>query len=196
MINDTTNDTIAGEYYLTGMMEMASAFLLIPDGTFQFFFTYGALDRYGSGRWEINGDDLLLTSAAPPEADFTLVKSSKQDHDFIQVQMEDADPLLMRHVYCSLDKGQEGTWHQLDHEGAIQLQDRPVTDISLLLEFCAERFSTIPVSDPFHNDFTFRFNETIMEVFVKSLTLKVRGKELNGGHPLLQGNEFRYQKAR
>ncbi len=35
---------------------MASGFLLNPDKTFQFFFSYGALDRTGTGTWtEKNG---------------------------------------------------------------------------------------------------------------------------------------------
>ena len=42
-------DTSAEEYYLTGVREMASGFLVKPDNTFQFFFAYGALDRQGAG---------------------------------------------------------------------------------------------------------------------------------------------------
>jgi hypothetical protein len=36
---------VTGEYYLEGVMETASVFQLNPDSSFNFFFSYGALDR-------------------------------------------------------------------------------------------------------------------------------------------------------
>src|SRR5450432_943541 len=67
-------DTAAlpGEYYLQGVMETASGFLLKPDSSFQFFFSYGALDRHGSGKWAVKENKLILNSAARPEYDFAL----------------------------------------------------------------------------------------------------------------------------
>ena len=50
------NDMV-GEYYLTGVMETASGFRLNADSSFDFFFSYGALDRSGKGpgsRREVN----------------------------------------------------------------------------------------------------------------------------------------------
>jgi hypothetical protein len=43
--------TIPGEYYLRGVTEVGSGFLIKADSTFEFFFSYGALDRMGSGKW-------------------------------------------------------------------------------------------------------------------------------------------------
>ena len=44
---------IAGEYYLEGVMETASGFQLSADSGFQFFYSYGALDRFGKGKWKM-----------------------------------------------------------------------------------------------------------------------------------------------
>ena len=41
-------NSLAGEYYLKAVMETASGFNPHSDSTFEFFFSYGALDRYGS----------------------------------------------------------------------------------------------------------------------------------------------------
>ena len=49
MNTPTIQSTVAGEYYLQGVMETASGFKLNEDSTFQFFFMYGAMDRVGEG---------------------------------------------------------------------------------------------------------------------------------------------------
>ena len=41
-----------GEYYCESISEMASGFNIKPDSTFEFFFSYGALDRFGTGTWQ------------------------------------------------------------------------------------------------------------------------------------------------
>ena len=42
---------LAGHYYLQGIMETGSELLLAADGSFQWYFTYGALDLAARGRW-------------------------------------------------------------------------------------------------------------------------------------------------
>jgi hypothetical protein len=54
LFGQNATDTIAGEYHLQGVMETASAILLKPDHTFEIFFSYGAMDRQGSGKWALD----------------------------------------------------------------------------------------------------------------------------------------------
>ena len=61
-MNAQQKDSIAGEYYLEGVMETASVIQLNPDFTFKFFYSYGALDRYGSGKWAIEDNIIELNS--------------------------------------------------------------------------------------------------------------------------------------
>src|SRR6185503_1226040 len=71
------DSTIAGEYYLEGVMEVGSGFLLKPDHTFQMFFSYGSLDKSGSGTWTQKDSFLILNSDARPSNDFKLISSKK-----------------------------------------------------------------------------------------------------------------------
>jgi hypothetical protein len=57
---------LAGEYYLRGEPETASGFKLNEDSTFEFFFSYGALDRYGKGHWQVKDDSLVFNSGQSP----------------------------------------------------------------------------------------------------------------------------------
>jgi hypothetical protein len=51
---------LAGHYYLNGIMETGSELLLREDGRFQWYFTYGALDLEAEGRWQREGDAVVL----------------------------------------------------------------------------------------------------------------------------------------
>lgn len=183
-----------GEYYLQGQREMASGFLFKPGGVFQFFFSYGALDRHGEGKWELQEGRILLNSKPKPSSDFTLVKSIAKPGDLVRVKMEAGNPALLRNVFCSLENGKQDSWKQMTQDGIVDFPKQKITTISMLLEFCPERFSTVPVKEQDHTEFMFRFEPSIMEVFFDNFTLQVEPGGLFGNHPLLEGGEFRYMK--
>ena len=65
-----TQGALAGEYHLEGVMETGSGLLLREDGTFEWFFTYGALDLGARGKWTREGDTVELAVAEmgyPPQ---------------------------------------------------------------------------------------------------------------------------------
>jgi hypothetical protein len=51
--------------YATRQMEMASALRLTPDGRFDWYLSYGALDLAGAGRWSRGADGGLLLNSEP-----------------------------------------------------------------------------------------------------------------------------------
>jgi hypothetical protein len=53
MFDTNAQKNIAGIYSLEGVMETSSAFQLNSDSGFEFYFSYGALDRHGSGKWSL-----------------------------------------------------------------------------------------------------------------------------------------------
>ena len=61
---------LAGSYHLEGVMETGSDLLLRADGSFEWAFTYGALDLLAKGRWQPEGDGIVLQvedMAYPPQ---------------------------------------------------------------------------------------------------------------------------------
>src|SRR5258705_9602103 len=102
-------ENIAGIYYLHGVRETASGFKLNIDGTFQFFFTYGALDRYGSGNWTLEGETVLLQSSPWSGKDFALVGSDASGRG-ITVKVTDKNPIFQKHVFASLRNGEDVSW--------------------------------------------------------------------------------------
>lgn len=51
---------LAGEYALAGVMETGSGLLLRSDGSFEWYFSYGALDLGARGTWARQGDGVEL----------------------------------------------------------------------------------------------------------------------------------------
>src|SRR5690348_11474906 len=146
--------TISGEYYLQGVMETASGFKLDKDSTFQFFFSYGALDRFGSGKWKMNDNKIILNSKPYPGKDFKLTHTSKNKDNFITVKIEDSNPDVYNWVHCLVETKKGDTVIDANKEGIIELPS--TTDsIHLISEFASERISSFAVDRSKYNYFTF-----------------------------------------
>lgn len=188
------NTAIAGEYYLQGVREMASGFLLRPDHTFQFFFTYGALDRFGAGEWTNKNGHIFFNSKLRPADGYTLISSSKKDEGFINILLEGNNPMANVYTFVSLQGGAEDSWKQMKQQGDVQFQLQQLKTISLMHEFFPDKITTVTILSSDHTEFVFRMEASVQEVFFDNFSLQVQDGSLAGRHPLLQGNEFLYCK--
>jgi hypothetical protein len=187
-------EKIAGVYHLHGVKETASGFKLNPDGSFLFFFTYGALDRYGSGQWKIIENNVILQSRPWPGNDFRLSGESAINEDLVTVKIT-GNPQLVSHVFVSLDDGATGTWVKTNANGEAGFAMRQVSSLSVLFEFCPERFTKIVVDNPQHNYYELKFEQWLMEVFFENFPLKIESYALSGKHPLMRGEKYNYEKS-
>ncbi|MBS0409315.1 MAG: hypothetical protein JSR86_05330 [Proteobacteria bacterium] len=67
-----TRAALAGAYD-GGQMEIAAGLELGADGRFRYALSYGALDEEARGRWEVDGDRVVLTSDPVTDPKFVLV---------------------------------------------------------------------------------------------------------------------------
>ena len=185
----------AGIYHLQEVKETASGFKLNPDGSFLFFFTYGAVDRYGSGNWTIDNDHIVFQSRPWSGKDFTWVDSKEINQNFITAKIVGGNPVLLGHVFFSLKSGETGSWIKTNEMGEVAFPLQPVTTVSMVFEFCQERFTHFSIENPAHNYFEFRFESWLMEVFFNSFQLKISKYALSGKHPLMKGEKFVYEKG-
>ncbi len=189
-----TTENIAGAYFLQGVMETGSGFKLNTDSSFQFFYSYGALDRYGSGKWKVENNKVILNSKPYPGKDFKLTDSAKDNNNFITIKIEDKNPMLFSFVHCIVHTKNGDTMFDADHNGYIIIPDKSTDTIHLLCELSAERISTFTINNAMHNFYTFRFEPWIVEVFFKEFTLQFVKDHLEGKHPLLEGENYKYVK--
>ncbi len=186
--------TVVGEYYLRGVMETASGFKLNPDSSFEFFFSYGALDREGSGTWKQEGDKIIFNSSKMKGKDFALINSSVAENDKLTIQVKDANPSLRSHVYALLKSGEKRSEEFTDKNGGIIFEKQPMDTLTLVLEFCPEKAFVFVNEHKQHNHFEFRFEKEIMEVFFDNLQLKLTDGGMEGQHPLLKESTYQFKK--
>ncbi|MBK7937866.1 MAG: hypothetical protein IPJ82_12590 [Lewinellaceae bacterium] len=184
-----------GEYYLQGVMEVASGFRFNADSTFDFYFSYGAMDRVGKGTFERRGDSLILQSASKPERDFILKTEKKTDDPTVIIQVTDPNAMVLSHVLCALETPDSVFEAQSDREGYVVFDKTPVKTIFLMHEFWPDRPSVFPIADAGSNYFLFTIDPRIVEVDFNGAVLHLAGNTLEGPHPLLKaGRAYRFTK--
>jgi hypothetical protein len=188
-------DTIPGEYHLQGVMETASAILLKPDNTFEIFFSYGAMDRQGSGKWSVDQGKIILNSRARPETDFSLVTSKMEADSFTTIKISDPNVQLLPHFEALIKTDTGEKYGKMNEEGIYQIPKTKASAIELFFNFAPERYSSFPVKTD-DNYFEFKIEPWIAEIFVENLSLSLNGNGLTGEHPLLKGNAFSYIKMK
>lgn len=194
MNTSTIQSTVAGEYYLQGVMETASGFKLNEDSTFQFFFMYGAMDRMGEGKWSVSGDSIIFNSRKKPSHDYAFVKSERGGSDSIVIRMTDANEMMSHYLYCKINGGGMEQEAAVESDGSVHFSPQPLDSITILFEFAPEKISTFTIAAKDHHYFEFRSEPWIMEIFFENFKLNYGGDHLNGSHPLLNGSSFTYKK--
>lgn len=162
------SNTIVGEYYLTGFMETASGFKLNTDSTFDFFFSYGALDRSGKGTWKQEGSKVIFNNK-PGTKGFALINSKVGDDEKFTINITEENQILHSHVYAKIKHRQIEADGLTDKNGVISFPKQVVDSIILFLEFCPDKFFTFINKNIEHNNFEFKFENDITDVFLKSL---------------------------
>lgn len=186
--------TISGEYYLRGIMETASGFKLNKDSTFQFFFSYGALDRSGEGAWQLKNDQVILNSPKPKGQGFALLTNKVVNNDKISIRIIEENSFFLSHIYAIIKSGTKQLEAISDKDGVISFPKQPVDSILLLFEFAPEKTAVFTFTNKEDNYFEFRFEPWILDVVFDNLPLTINEKELTGQHPLLKEGVYHFIK--
>lgn len=162
---------IQGEYYFR-KTEMASGFNFSNDGKFQFFFTYGAVDRSATGTFKVEGDTLKLKSDKEAGKDFTVTGQSKEGSGYTLV-FNHPNKYLVKNIFCMfLVNGKEqeaisdsnGEVHiDIPHCDTIYVQHSLYPDIAVLVKDKAND----------NNRFTLTLNPSLEQVSFKGIDFKI-----------------------
>jgi hypothetical protein len=196
MLAQTQSQSVRGEYYLNGVMETASGFRINTDNTFEFFFSQGALDRQGKGKYKVNGNKIIFNSDSIPAKDFALVISKKQEGKNTIIRIADPNENILRYVFVKVKSGTTVKDGFADQQGYFNYEGNQPDSIQLMFEFCPEKISSFSITQKDHNYFEFRFEPWLFDYFFNDFSLDIAGDELKGGHPMLEGKEFNYIKSK
>ncbi|MEO8413559.1 MAG: hypothetical protein ABI472_07855 [Ginsengibacter sp.] len=162
---------VLGEYYFS-KMEMASGFNFAADGKFEFFFSYGAVDRSATGTFSVEGNVLKLTSNKEPGKDFAVTSQSKQPKGYT-LTFNNANKFLVKNILCVfLTDGQRQEAYtddngeafvDLEHCDTIYVQHTLFPDIFTLVKDKAND----------NNQFELLLNPSLAQVSFKGIDFKI-----------------------
>jgi len=110
---------VEGEY-LFSRHEMIAGFNFSVDGKFQFFYSYGAVDRTATGNFSIRGDTLKLKSNKEPGKDFTITAQNRQATGYT-VTFDDPNNYLLKGIRCIFIVNGKAQEVFSDEQGVAQL---------------------------------------------------------------------------
>jgi hypothetical protein len=195
VLAQSATGSVVGEYYLPGIRETASGFRLNADSSFEFFFSQGALDRFGRGKWTIQDHKLILNSRKKPSNDFKLITSAMHAGMGITLKLADPHTNVLKYVYSMIKSGKKLQQGNLNDSGNISFNPQPIDSLILIFQFCLEKTSIFTNLNKQHNYFEFGFEPWLMELFFEDFQLQESTGQLTGPHPLLQGTSFSYKKS-
>jgi len=176
-----SQNMIQGGYYFS-KTEMVSGFKFSANGQFEFFFSYGAVDRSATGTFVVQGDTLKLKSDKEAGKDFTITGQSKQAKGYTLV-FDHPNKYLIKNIRClfiSDGKQQEaftgtnGEAHvDLLHCDTIYVQHLLYPDIATLVKDKTNN----------NNRFSLTLNPSLEQVSFKGIDLHVESDKILTCHP-------------
>lgn len=191
----TKTPSPVGEYYLQGVMETASGFLISEDSSFQFFFSYGAMDREGKGTWRLEGNKLVLNSVRATKQDYSIIKSEEKAGSGFQVKISGAPSHIIQYVRAITKSGEKIEEASANKDGFITFKAAKPETIELHFELCPDKISVFPLEKNNKNYYEFKLEHTITDVAFDNFTLQLHPQELKGPHPLMPAKSFVYKKV-
>jgi hypothetical protein len=175
--NINAQKNMDGEYMLRGIHDMASGFRFSKDGTFDFFYVYGAVDRNATGTYTLDGDTIKLHSSKEPGKDFPITKQEKKGKGYT-IRLTAPNKYLLQNVTCIYFSGDTKEYAESDSEGVIHF-DAPACDtIYLLHQLFADIPSLIKDKDNQNNYFEVSLSPTLQQVSFKGIDFILKGREI------------------
>ena len=171
-----TSQNLSGEYSLH-KHEMASAFRFTKDGKFEFYFTYGAVDRAATGTYTVEGDTLKLKSDKEPGKDFPITAQSKKGKGYT-IQVNDPNAYLLKYVRCMYFIGDKQNETESDDKGMIHIDAEHCDKIYLQHELFPDIISLIKDENNSNNYFEVSLSPSLGNVSFKGIDFAIKGDEL------------------
>jgi len=164
-------NTLLGEFHFR-KTEMVSGFHFSGDGRFQFFFTYGAVDRNAAGTFSVEGNLVKLKSEKEPGKDFS-VTGQKQEGAGYHLVFSHPNPLLVQNIRCffqTADKMEEAVSDSLGH---IQLVIPPCDNIYAQHLLYPDIVTLVKAPDNRNNHFELSLNPSLEQVSFKGIDFTI-----------------------
>jgi len=167
---------LSGVYSLRGIHDMAAAFEFNQEGSFRFYYAYGAVDRNAEGTYTVEGTKIALKSTKEAGKDFT-IKSQTQKSKNYRIQVIAPNPYLLQHVRAACFIGKEQTDYFSDKSGLIEINNPAIDSIFLQHTLYPDIFTKIKDADNKNTIFEVELNPSLVQVSFKGIDLDTSGEK-------------------
>lgn len=175
---NTPDTSINGIYSLTGMREMAGGFKFETNGQFEFFYSYGAVDRMADGSFTIEGNKIVLKSSKEPGKDFTVTKQSIDATKGFTIKITAPNEYLAAYVKCIVVNGEEKIEFNSDNKGWIKINAAKADKIYLQHQLYPDIVTLVKDSLNNNTHFEVLLNQSLEKVSFKGIDLTINGDTL------------------
>ena len=181
----STAQNISGEYFLKGNHEMVSAFKFNDNGSFEFFYVYGAVDRMAKGSYSFRNKTITLQADKIPGNDFSIKLQTKSGPG-TTVKIVDNNTYLNHGVMCIFIRGKENETVYSNNEGTAHSSLADCDTIYAMHTLYPDVPSTIKGGKANKNNyFELTLNPSMAEVSFKDFYLGWEPGTLTGSLPYL-----------
>ncbi|MFM6924877.1 MAG: hypothetical protein ACKOU7_05195, partial [Ferruginibacter sp.] len=162
---------LEGEYFFR-KTEMVAGFNFSADGTFQFFFSYGAVDRSAAGSFTTEGNLVKLKSNKEAGKDFTVAEQSKAGSGYT-IQFSHPNTFLTENIRCLFFMGDTPTEAYTDRNGKVQVDLENCDRIYAQHLLYPDIVTQIKDSANNNNHFTCSLNPSLEQLSFKGINLTI-----------------------
>lgn len=166
----TKPPAVNGTYQLTGMHEMAGAFRFSEKRTFEFYYSYGAVDRIADGAFTQEGNRIVLKSSKEPGKDFTVTKQSAAGNDF-SIKINAPDAYMASTVSCIVMNGETQTRFEAGSNGVIHINLPQAAKIYLQHQLFPDVVTMIKDENNHNRYFEVSLNPSLQKISFKGIDL-------------------------
>ena len=171
-LNSMAQWNISGEYYFR-RHELVAGFNFSPDGKFQFFYSYGAVDRNSKGSFLIEGDSLKLKAEKEPGKDFKITTQARQGKGY-RIRFEHPNKYLLKHITCLFLTGAEQVEAQSDANGDVQVELADCDTIYVQHDLFPDIATLVKDKQNDNNFFTLSLQPSLEQVSFLGIQFKIQ----------------------
>ncbi len=168
----TKSSAVSGTYHLTGMHEMAGAFRFSEKGSFEFYYSYGAVDRIADGTFTQEGSRIILKSSKEPGKDFTVTKQNAEGKGFT-VKVNSTDTYMASTVSCIVVNGENKTRYEAGNNGIIHISLPAAEKIYLQHQLFPDVVTMIKDENNHNRYFEVSLNPSLQKISFKGIDLTI-----------------------
>lgn len=162
---------VAGEY-IFHKQEMVAGFKFTKDGKFDFFLSYGAVDRNASGTFTVEEKTIKLKSDKVAGKDFNVISQSKSGSGY-SLKFQDTEAYFINEIRCSFFIG--GVRHDefTDQEGMVTVGYPHCDSIFVFHPLFPDFVTRIKDDKDENNHFLLTLNPSLSQVSFKGIDFTI-----------------------